>query len=389
MSDLAAQDIKTIQLVTEHSCRFQSLNSHTLIFEHFRRTCGSSVWTARRSRAICWVCVGQWTRYSRPSSWCWFCRDHLQTILLGWGSLILEVPSGSFGLWCFHVGSLKLWGCNEFDATLGSSSSWCWVVYGGLKGAHLPEVMPYDLCIKNSQQNILVLTVEETDSIRDLKQDIKARISDVQDEPLFFNGVELADEDATLLEYNILPDDCPGGPVVHLGRCQRSFNLPCHLPSGGLIQEHVTPETTVGQLKGRITSEVGMYAWKVKARKSKSLSQCLSLDVISWFFFERILTTSFLMILKHTHFCFYTPSLSLQVGIPYLCMKLFAGPVELRDPLPLCRYGLAGDVAVQVRTTRPLYAGPAAWSSWPGMSSKVEKEPEKLKKKGLALELWK
>ena len=43
----------------------------------------------------------------------------------------------------------------------------------------------------------------------------------------------------------------------------------------------------------------------------------------------------------------------LQVGIPYLCMKLFAGPVELRDPLPLQRYGLAGDSAVQVVTTRP------------------------------------
>ena len=42
-----------------------------------------------------------------------------------------------------------------------------------------------------------------------------------------------------------------------------------------------------------------------------------------------------------------------QVGIPYLCMKLFAGPVELRDPLPLQRYGLAGDSAVQVMTTRP------------------------------------
>ena len=42
-----------------------------------------------------------------------------------------------------------------------------------------------------------------------------------------------------------------------------------------------------------------------------------------------------------------------EVGIPYLCMKLFAGSVELRDALPLQRYGLAGDSAVQVRTTRP------------------------------------
>ncbi|CAJ1351065.1 unnamed protein product [Effrenium voratum] len=162
--------------------------------------------------------------------------------------------------------------------------------------------MPYDLCIKNSQQQILVVTVEETDSIRELKQDLKARLAAEANEPLFFNGVELADEDATLLEYNVVPDDCPGGPVVHMGTCPCSFDLECRLPGGGHIKEHVTGDTTVAQLKGRITSEV---------------------------------------------------------GIPYLCMKLFAGTKELRDPLPLQRYGLAGDSAVQV-STRPLYAGPAA-----------------------------
>lgn len=156
---------------------------------------------------------------------------------------------------------------------------------------------------RRHQQNILIITVEETDSIREVKQDIKARVAEA-DEPLFYNGVELADEDATLLEYNIVPDDCPGGPVIHLGGAPwKSFDLECRLPSGGHIKEHVTAETTVAQLKGRITSEV---------------------------------------------------------GIPYLCMKLFAGPVELRDPLPLQRYGLAGDSAVQVMTTRSLYTGPAA-----------------------------
>ena len=57
------------------------------------------------------------------------------------------------------------------------------------------------------------------------------------------------------------------------------------------------------------------------------------------------------------HFPWFFPSIFpihlFQVGIPYLCLKLFAGPVELRDPLPLQRYGLAGDSAVQVMTTRP------------------------------------
>ena len=62
-----------------------------------------------------------------------------------------------------------------------------------------------------------------------------------------------------------------------------------------------------------------------------------------------------------------------QVGIPYLCMKLFAGPVELRDPLPLQRYGLAGDSAVQVMTTRP---GGKGWKtlgkSWENVGKKHE-----------------
>ncbi|CAJ1453340.1 unnamed protein product [Effrenium voratum] len=122
---------------------------------------------------------------------------------------------------------------------------------------------------------------EETDSIRELKQDLKARLAAEADclasaanEPLFFNGVELADEDATLLEYNVVPDDCPGGPVVHMGTCPCSFPSCSSRADQSLRQEHVTGDTTVAQLKGRITSEV---------------------------------------------------------GIPYLCMKLFAGTKELRD----------------------------------------------------------
>ncbi|CAE7727574.1 unnamed protein product [Symbiodinium sp. CCMP2456] len=160
--------------------------------------------------------------------------------------------------------------------------------------------MPYEICVKNRQQNILLLTVEETDTIHDLKQDVKARVGDAE-EPLFFNGVELLDEEATLLEYNIVPDECPGGPIVHLGGCA-AFDLECELPSGRQLRESVTGDTTVAQLKGRITSEA---------------------------------------------------------GIPYLCMKLLAGDLELRDPVCLRHYDLAG-LGLRVVTTRRLYAGPAA-----------------------------
>mmetsp|Transcript_69421 Transcript_69421/g.162582 ORF Transcript_69421/g.162582 Transcript_69421/m.162582 type:complete len:161 (-) Transcript_69421:58-540(-) len=159
--------------------------------------------------------------------------------------------------------------------------------------------MPYEICVKNRQQNILLLTVEETDTIHDLKQDVKARVGEAE-EPLFFNGVELLDEEATLLEYNIVPDECPGGPIVHLGGCA-AFDLECELPSGRQIRESVTGDTTVAQLKGRITSEA---------------------------------------------------------GIPYLCMKLLAGDLELRDPVCLRHYDLAGR-GLRVVTTRQLYAGPA------------------------------
>ena len=61
-----------------------------------------------------------------------------------------------------------------------------------------------------------------------------------------------------------------------------------------------------------------------------------------------------------------------QVGIPYLCMKLFAGPVELRDPLPLQRYGLAGDSAVQVMTTRP---GGKGWENPGKIMGKCGEKP--------------
>ncbi len=66
-----------------------------------------------------------------------------------------------------------------------------------------------------------------------------------------------------------------------------------------------------------------------------------------------------------------------QVGIPYLCMKLFAGSVELRDPLPLQRYGLAGDSAVQVMTTRP---GGKGWENHGKMWGKAQNSWENVGK---------
>ena len=87
------------------------------------------------------------------------------------------------------------------------------------------------------------------------------------------------------------------------------------------------------------------------------------------------------------HFPRFFPSIFpmnlFQVGIPYLCMKLFAGPVELRDPLPLQRYGLAGDSAVQVMTTRP---GGKGWEN-PGKT--MGKCPNHGKHVGKSPKSWK
>eukprot|EP00930_Biecheleria_cincta_P078924 TRINITY_DN66561_c0_g1_i1.p1 TRINITY_DN66561_c0_g1~~TRINITY_DN66561_c0_g1_i1.p1 ORF type:complete len:169 (-),score=47.12 TRINITY_DN66561_c0_g1_i1:8-514(-) len=162
----------------------------------------------------------------------------------------------------------------------------------------------YEICIKSREQNIMVLRVMETDTISEVLAKLKDKLGESVQQSLFFNGVELTDKEATLLEYNIVADDCPGGPVLNLGGSPWSdFDLECKLPNGSLLKECVTQETTVAQLKGRITSEA---------------------------------------------------------GIPYLCMKLFAQGSELRDALTLAHYKLPGQCRVEVVTTRPLYAGPAA-----------------------------
>mmetsp|Transcript_12591 Transcript_12591/g.22240 ORF Transcript_12591/g.22240 Transcript_12591/m.22240 type:complete len:167 (+) Transcript_12591:73-573(+) len=164
--------------------------------------------------------------------------------------------------------------------------------------------MAFEICIKGRQQNITVVRVQEDDTVRMLKKAIQGRLGEKVTEPIYFNGVELGDEDGILLEYGIVQDACPGGPVLHLGTsAAASFDLSCALPDGDILKEHVSFQTSVAQLKGRITSEV---------------------------------------------------------GIPYLCMKLFHDGTELRDPMTLADYKLPADCCIEVATTKKLYRGPAA-----------------------------
>ena len=102
----------------------------------------------------------------------------------------------------------------------------------------------------------------------------------------------------------MVPDGCPGGPVVYLGPAPYdSFQVPCCLPNGLVVKEQVTASTSVAQLKGRLCSET---------------------------------------------------------GLPYLCIRLYVGQEELKDTEKLQRYELSGYKQVQVKPTRPLYVGPAA-----------------------------
>eukprot|EP00443_Scrippsiella_acuminata_P040234 CAMPEP_0115234110 /NCGR_PEP_ID=MMETSP0270-20121206/34622_1 /TAXON_ID=71861 /ORGANISM="Scrippsiella trochoidea, Strain CCMP3099" /LENGTH=167 /DNA_ID=CAMNT_0002648843 /DNA_START=113 /DNA_END=616 /DNA_ORIENTATION=- len=165
--------------------------------------------------------------------------------------------------------------------------------------------MPFELSVKSRQQQILIFDVEEVDTIGALKRKIRDKVGSGGMQPLFFKGVELADDDASLLEYDIVPDDCPGGPVIALGSGPSdSFCVAIELPGGRVHEEMVTGETTVAQLKGRITS---------------------------------------------------------QVGIPYLAIKLFVGDAQLKDRFKLVESGISpGATKVRLATSMPLYAGPAA-----------------------------
>mmetsp|Transcript_53855 Transcript_53855/g.138729 ORF Transcript_53855/g.138729 Transcript_53855/m.138729 type:complete len:168 (-) Transcript_53855:78-581(-) len=167
--------------------------------------------------------------------------------------------------------------------------------------------MPYELCVKNRKQQILLFDVEEMDTIASLKKKIqdKTGTSVADQQPLYFNAKELSDDNASLLEYDIVPDDCPGGPIVALGGTEWCpFTVRIELPNGRTLKEMVTNDSTAGQLKGRLTA---------------------------------------------------------AVGIPYLAMKLFHQSAEIKERSKLGECGVLPDSTIRLETTMPLYQGPEAW----------------------------
>lgn len=143
------------------------------------------------------------------------------------------------------------------------------------------------------------------DSLEALKKKIaeKTGVPVGDQQPLYFNGAELTDDNGSLLEYDILPDGCPGGPIVTMGSTAWDpFYLKVKLPSGRTYKAYVTMTTTVGQLKGAITTDC---------------------------------------------------------GIPYLVQKLYLDEMQLQDRFTLADYVVPADAKVDLVLSRPIYAGPA------------------------------
>merc|ERR1712232_357269 len=102
----------------------------------------------------------------------------------------------------------------------------------------------------------ILLQVEELERVADLKKKIqeKTGVPVADQQSLYFEGAELNDDAAMLLELNIVADDCPGGPIVTMGSCAWvPFTVSIKLPGGKTVKELVSMDTSVGQLKGKIT----------------------------------------------------------------------------------------------------------------------------------------
>mmetsp|Transcript_63169 Transcript_63169/g.150621 ORF Transcript_63169/g.150621 Transcript_63169/m.150621 type:complete len:163 (-) Transcript_63169:42-530(-) len=121
--------------------------------------------------------------------------------------------------------------------------------------------MPFEVCVKARNGQLTVLDVDDSLTVGALKgklQDFSGKAPAAQPK-LYFNGVELGDTDKTLKDYGIVPDDCPGGPILTLGLSKADpFDVYVQLPSGGQHKAWVTCSTTVAQLKSLISEGVGI-----------------------------------------------------------------------------------------------------------------------------------
>merc|ERR1712032_1366804 len=121
-------------------------------------------------------------------------------------------------------------------------------------------------------------------------------------QPLYFNGVEMGDESASLAEYSVTPDDFPGGPIVQLGRSPWCpYDVYVELSDGRAHKVWVSSCTTVAQLRGQVSGEL---------------------------------------------------------GIPYLMMQMSCGGETLRDRFTLGDYSVPANAKIDLTTAKPLYAGP-------------------------------
>mmetsp|Transcript_14348 Transcript_14348/g.26371 ORF Transcript_14348/g.26371 Transcript_14348/m.26371 type:complete len:163 (-) Transcript_14348:44-532(-) len=142
--------------------------------------------------------------------------------------------------------------------------------------------MQFELCVKARNAQLTALDVDESLTIGALKgklQDFSGKAPAAQPK-LYFNGVELADSERSLKDYGILPDGCPGGPIVSLGMSKADpFHVYVQLPGGGQHKAWVTFSTTVAQLKVLVSEGAGIpYLMIQLLHGYKELTDAKTLD---------------------------------------------------------------------------------------------------------------
>lgn len=131
----------------------------------------------------------------------------------------------------------------------------------------MPE---FELCVKTRTLQILLFQVDENWTIIQLKQEIETRTNTSTDKfDLFRDTVQLTDEDATLGSLGILPDGCPGGPILTMSRTPYDpYDIVLQKPNGGLHTMYVSKVMSVGQLRAAVCDDLGLPYLMTKLYKN-------------------------------------------------------------------------------------------------------------------------
>lgn len=139
----------------------------------------------------------------------------------------------------------------------------------------------YELCVKARNQSIIILSVTGGTLVSEVRLKIAENSGVVVERQpdLFFQGVLLPD-DKTLEQCGVVPDGCPGGPIVTMGWTRTDpFYVHVKFPDGTLFRAFVTCNSTVAQLRAQITKEAGVpYLMQKLYSDDMELNEFLTLE---------------------------------------------------------------------------------------------------------------